>query len=72
METCYVRVCDKSIGGCGEGFEDGACNVGDKMKATMNGLLSKDGDFVNVCLGHEEKRGGGKWKPREDIPVLSK
>jgi hypothetical protein len=27
------------------------------MKATMNGLLSEDGDFVNVCLGHGEKRG---------------
>jgi hypothetical protein len=29
------------------------------MKATMNGLLSEDGDFVYVGLGHvEEKRGG--------------
>jgi hypothetical protein len=28
------------------------------MKATMNGLLSKDGDFINVGLGHGEKRGG--------------
>jgi hypothetical protein len=28
------------------------------MKATMNGLLSEDGDFVNVGLGHREKRGG--------------
>ena len=72
METCYVRICDKSIGGCGESSENGACNVGDKMKATMNGLLSEDGDFVNVGLGHGEDRGGGKYKPRVDIPVLSK
>ena len=42
------------------------------MKATMNGLLSENGDFVDVCLGHEEKRGGGKCKPRVNIPVLSK
>jgi hypothetical protein len=44
------------------------------MKAAMNGLLSEDGDFVNVCLGHGEKRGGGKCKAkaRVDIPVLSK
>jgi hypothetical protein len=28
------------------------------MKATMNGLLSEDGYFVNVGLGHGEKRGG--------------
>jgi hypothetical protein len=42
------------------------------MKATMNGLLSEDGNFVNVCLGHGEKRGGGKCEPRVNIPVLSK
>ena len=53
METCYVRVCDKSIGGCGEGVKDGVCDVGDKVKATMNRLLSKDGDLVNIGLGHE-------------------
>jgi len=67
METCYVCICDKSIGGCGEGFKDRACNVGNKMKATMNGLLSEDGDFVNVCLGHGEKRSGGKYNLRENI-----
>jgi hypothetical protein len=64
MEACYVRVCDKSIGGCGEGVKDGACNVRDKMKATMNGLLSEDGDLVNVSLSHEEKSGGRKCEPR--------
>ena len=58
MELCYVRICDESIGGSGEGVKDGACNVGDKMKATMNGLFSEDGDIVDVSLGHEEKRGG--------------
>ncbi len=68
METCYVRICDKNIGGCGEGVKDCACNVGDKMKATMNGLLSENGDFVNVSLGHDEERGGGKCKPQEDMP----
>jgi hypothetical protein len=59
MELGYVSICDKSIGGCGEGVKDSACNVGDKMKATMNGLLSEDGDFVNVGLGHEERSGEG-------------
>lgn len=42
METCYVCICDKSIGGGGEGVKDGARNVGYKVKAAMNRLLSKD------------------------------
>ena len=25
------------------------------MKATVNGVLAKYGDLVNVCIGHEEK-----------------
>jgi hypothetical protein len=70
METCYVCICDKSIGGGGEGFKDGACNVGYKVKAAMNRLLSKDGDFVDVGLGHGENSGGRKCEPRVDISVL--
>jgi hypothetical protein len=54
MQASYVRICDEDIGRGWEGVEDGACDVGDEMKATMNRVFGEDGDLVDVCLGHEE------------------
>jgi hypothetical protein len=54
IQASYVRICDEDIGRCWEDVEDGPCDVGDEMKATMDRVFGEDGDLVDVCLCHEE------------------
>jgi hypothetical protein len=55
MQASYVRIRDEHIGRGWEGVEDGACDVGDEVKATTDRVFGEDGDLVYVCLDHEEK-----------------
>ena len=69
VKACDVSVCDEGVGGGGESVEDGADDVGDEVKATVDGLSAEDGYFGDVCVCHgdnseqeqlEEKRAGNE------------
>lgn len=60
MKTGDIGVGDERIGGGREGLEHGADDVGNEMEASMDRLLAKDGYFLDVCLRHGRRRGGGE------------
>lgn len=49
VEGCDVGVGNEDVGGCGEGGEEGGCDVVVEVKPTVDGVSTEDGDLVHIC-----------------------